>query len=245
MIPYVFGLILMFTYPSFLDGEIPEVKGVWKERIKRRFSSTLRDFGRMFTKREALKSIFNSSLFDGLFKSSKDYLQPVLKGQALALPLFLYLAEKKRVSVVVGIIYFFLYLLTSSASRNASKIVKKAKSITTAINTTYIFGCVLLLIAGFFTFIKIYWVAALSFILFYIVQNFRRPMNVAYISDNISHKTMASGLSVESQLKTIIMAILSPIIGYMADKFGVGIALVIISVVFSLLLPVVAVSKPE
>lgn len=242
MIPYVFGLLLMFTYPSFLDGEISEVKGIWKERIKKRFSSTFRVFGKMF-KREALRAIFNSSLFDGLFKASKDYLQPILKGQALALPLFLYLDEKKRVSVIVGIIYFFLYLLTSSASRNASKLVKKSKSITASINITYIAGCVLLLIAGFFTFIKIYWVAVLSFILFYIDQNFRRPMTVAYISENISHKTMASGLSVESQLKTLVIAILSPIIGYMADKVGVGIALIIFSVMFLLFLPAVAVSK--
>jgi len=243
IIPYIFGLILILTYPSFLDGEISEIKGAWKERIKSRFSSTLKDFGRIFTKREALRAIFNSSLFDGLFKSSKDYLQPILKGQALVLPLFLYLAEEKRVSVVVGVIYFFLYLLTSTASKNASKIVKKAKSITAAINITYISGCILLLIAGFFTFIKIYWIAVLSFILLYIVQNFRRPINVAYISDNISHKTMASGLSVESQLKSVVMAILSPIIGYMADKFGVGIALVIISVIFLLLFPIIAVSK--
>ncbi len=68
-------------------------------------------------------------------------------------------------------------------------------------------------------------------------------MNVAYISDNISHKAMASGLSVESQIKTILMAVLAPIIGYLADKFGIGSALIAVSVISLLIYPVVAVGK--
>ena len=70
-------------------------------------------------------------------------------------------------------------------------------------------------------------------------------MNVAYISDNISYKTMASGLSVESQLKTIIMAISAPVIGYLADILGVGLALSVIAVIFLLILPLVAVSDKK
>ena len=50
-------------------------------------------------------------------------------------------------------------------------------------------------------------------------------MNVAFISDQISNKVMASGLSVESQVTTILMAILSPLLGLLADNFGIGIAL--------------------
>ena len=245
MIPYAFGLFLMFTYPRYLDGDIGEIKGKWSERIKRRFISTLIEFKGMFKNKEALKAIFNSSVFDGFFKSSKDYLQPILKAQALALPIFFYLAGKKRVAVIVGIVYFFLYILTSLASRSAGKFVKKMKSITSAINLTYIGGGILLLVAGIFTYFKIYWIATISFILFYIIQNLRRPMNVAYISDNISYKTMASGLSVESQLKTIIMAISAPVIGYLADILGVGLALSVIAVIFLLILPLVAVSDKK
>ena len=51
-------------------------------------------------------------------------------------------------------------------------------------------------------------------------------MNISYISDTIDHKTMASGLSVESQLKTLLIAILAPAIGLLADLTGVGFALI-------------------
>jgi hypothetical protein len=75
-------------------------------------------------------------------------------------------------------------------------------------------------------------VAIISFIGLYIIQNLRRPLNVGYISDNIPHRTMASGLSVESQLKTIITATIAPIIGYISDIYGVGTALTVISLIF-------------
>ena len=243
MIPYVFGLLLMFTYPKYLDGEILKLKGKWGGNIKRRFGATLVEFKGMFINREAMKAIFNSSVFDGFFKSSKDYLQPILKAQALALPIFLYLAKKQRIAVVVGIVYFFLYILTSLASRNAGRFVNKIKSLTLAINLTYIVGGVLLLISGISASFNLPSIAVLVFILFYITQNLRRPMNVGYISDNISHKTMASGLSVESQIKTIIMAILAPVIGLLADRFGVGVALIIVAILFLLTFPFISVSK--
>jgi len=41
---------------------------------------------------------------------------------------------------------------------------------------------------------------------------------------------MASGLSVESQLTTLLMALISPILGALADSFGVGTALACLGV---------------
>ena len=56
-------------------------------------------------------------------------------------------------------------------------------------------------------------------------------MNVAFVSDRISHKVMASGLSVEAQIVTILVAIFAPVMGALADSFGVGIALICLSLV--------------
>jgi hypothetical protein len=66
------------------------------------------------------------------------------------------------------------------------------------------------------------------FLGFYILHNLRRPMNVAFISDQIPHPVMASGLSVESQLTTLLTAGFAPILGGLADRFGVGIALIVL-----------------
>jgi len=86
------------------------------------------------------------------------------------------------------------------------------------------------IIAGIATHFDVRILAILLFVLLYSLQNLRRPMNVGFISENIDAKIMATGLSVESQLKTLFIAILSPIMGFFADTFGVGVALSLIGV---------------
>jgi len=243
IIPYVMGLLLMFTYPSYLDGEIEEISGRWWNKVKEKSAGTLKEFKKMFLNPDALRSILNSSVFDGFFRASKDYLQPILKSQAVALPFFLFLSGKQRVSLIVGLIYFILFLLTSTASRKSEQFVKKLKSLPLAINVTYLSGIILLFLSGLFTTFKLFWIGSIFLISLYIIQNLRRPMNVAYISDKIPQRTMASGLSVESQVKTIIVAIISPVIGFFADKSGVGTSLIVISFLFLLTLPFVIIKE--
>jgi hypothetical protein len=54
-------------------------------------------------------------------------------------------------------------------------------------------------------------------------------MNVSFISDQISTRVMASGLSVESQFTTLLAAIMAPLLGALADWLGVGVALAILA----------------
>ncbi|RLC51194.1 MAG: MFS transporter, partial [Candidatus Cloacimonadota bacterium] len=83
--------------------------------------------------------------------------------------------------------------------------------------------------------------AILGFIIFYMFQNTRRPINVGYISEIISSRVMASGLSLESQLKTVFIAIFSPIMGYLADTLGIGLAIVVLSSLTLLVFPLIKV----
>jgi len=50
-------------------------------------------------------------------------------------------------------------------------------------------------------------------------------VTVGFISEQISEQVMASGLSGESQVKTILVALLAPVVGYLADTVGIGAAL--------------------
>jgi hypothetical protein len=184
----------------------------------------------MFTDWRALRAILNSSGFSGLFKASKDYLQPILESFALALPIFLILDDKRRSALVVGLVYFVIYLFTSYASRSAAGFSQRFSSLGRAINLTFLAGAAFLLVAGLSTWKNINGLAILVFLLFYMLHNLRRPMNVSFISDQISNRVMASGLSVESQFTTLLAAILAPLLGALADQFGVGIALTILAV---------------
>jgi hypothetical protein len=65
------------------------------------------------------------------------------------------------------------------------------------------------------------------------------------VSENIKGTVMATGLSVESQLKTLMVAVLAPVFGAMADSLGLGWALCILAVLPLAVYPVVRLSGRE
>jgi MFS family permease len=226
-IPYVIDLINLATYPKILDGELAQLH---RGMIWLQIRTTLRDFLGIFTDWNALKAILNSSGFSALFKATKDYLQPILEAMALALPFLILLDDVKRSSVVVGVVYFFIYLLTSYASRSADQFSHRFDGLAKPLNLTFLLGAAFLFVAGLATWQNLAILSVLVFLGFYILQNLRKPINVAFISDQISHKVMASGLSVEAQFTTLLVAIFAPILGALADNFGVGVALAVFGV---------------
>ncbi|MEA3327607.1 MAG: MFS transporter [Chloroflexota bacterium] len=225
-IPYVLDFINLASYPRELDGELTQFS---KETIGSQIHVTLQSFWSMFTDGRALRGILNSSGFSGLFKASKDYLQPILESFALMLPLFLVLEDKRRSALVIGLVYFVIYIFTSYASRGAAGFSRRFSTLGRAINLTFLTGAGLLFVAGLAIWRNVTWLAILIFLLFYVLHNLRRPMNVSFISDQISNRVMASGLSVESQFTTVLTAIFAPILGALADNFGIGTALMILA----------------
>ncbi len=224
ILPYIFNFINLATYPKMLDGEIRKSA----EKIGEQFKKTLADFRLMFKDKITLKAVVNSSLFSASHEATKDYLQAVLQTFALSLPILLFLSGDKRTAVVVGIVYFFIYLMTAYASRNSYKIVNRVGNLGRAINATLVLGALIIILAGVFYHINWLIISIVLFLLIYVLHNIRRPMNVGYIADRIKSRVMASGLSVESQIKTFIAAGLSILMGYLADALGVGMALTLI-----------------
>jgi MFS family permease len=221
VIPYVIDLINLATYPAELDGELVRTAATG---IGEQLRSTLRVFVSMFRDLAALRAILSSSGFNAAFKVGKEYLQPILKSVALSLPLFVALEDTKRAALVVGVVYFVLYLLTSYASRSSAQFSVWFKGVAQGINLTFVGGALLLIFSGLAT--RQGWgeIAIAAFFGLYLVYNVRRPMTVAFISDQISSRVMAAGLSAESQVTTIIQAALAPLLGAIADGFGIGAA---------------------
>ncbi|MDD3461503.1 MAG: MFS transporter [Mesotoga sp.] len=235
VLPYAANLINLMLYPKELDGELRS--GEKRETIKA--------FLGIFRNGDALKGVLNSSLYDAFFKVVKEYLQPILEALALGLPIMIAFSAEQRTSVIVGVVYFVIYIATSYASKNAGKLSGKFGTEARALNYTYIFGAVLIIFSGIFQIFALQVLAVLIFFFLFILENFRRPINISYISDNIDHKTMASGLSVESQLKTLLMAIFAPLIGFMADKLGVGLAITIAGAAMLCLFTFVKLNPPK
>jgi MFS family permease len=222
ILPYILDLINLATYPRNLDGELVEMnKGAIGDQLR----ATLQTFWGVFQDPSAMRAIINSSGFDSFYKATKEYLQPILKAFAISLPILLAVDDTKRSAAIIGLVYFGIYLLTSYASRNSAQFGKRFKSVGRGINLTFLAGALFLFVAGLATQWQWDILAILVFLGLYVLHNTRRPLTVAFISDQISSKVMAAGLSAESQFTTLFLAILSPILGALADWLGIGAAL--------------------
>jgi len=237
--PCVINMINLASYPSALNGTDVE-----KDRSKPAIKDTLKYFVSIFRNYNARLSIMNSAVYDGFFKVLKEYLQPVLKTMAIGLPVLTALSADRRTAIVVGLVYFVLFLAASTASRYSGKFSRRIKGVIQSINITWIIAFSMLIIAGIFQGLSVYIVTIGAYLVLFTLQNLRRPLCITYISDKVPHRVMASGLSVESLMKTLVMTILAPVCGYLADLAGVGITVTIGGVLMGLLYLPLRLRKP-
>jgi MFS family permease len=240
VIPYLAGLLLMISYPPELDGSKPQRESVNLLRNSgEQIVATVRGFIDIFKHPGFLRTLFNSASFDAVFKTVKDYIQPVLQSLALALPILVSLSADRRVAILTGIIYFILYIIAAFASSRAGTIEKRIRSLAHSVNLTYLVGGIIVLATGSLLFASTKIPAVVLFILLYVLMNLRRPLTVGFVSEQISEQVMASGLSGESQIKTILVALLAPLVGFLADTVGIAVALgsmgILLLIVFPLL----------
>jgi MFS family permease len=227
MVPYVLALLLMAGYPKELNGHVERIVWSWAG-VFGRLRDTVRTSIASLRQRVLLRGLLSGGAFDAVFRSTKDYLQPILQAQALALPLFLALQEERRVAVVVGGLFFLIHMATSFASSRAGVVRRRVATLSRAINGLYLLGMGLLVAAGLSA--RGAWQvgAIAAYLLLYAAQNVRRPLIVGYVSERIDHRLMATGLSVETQLRAVLTAIFAPLVGLLADRLGVGGAILIL-----------------
>jgi len=226
VIPYIIALFLIASYPSSLD--FSDSEKISKEGLWNRYKESLHGLTILFTNSKSRRGFLNSGIYGGIFKSVKDYIQPVLVQAALIIPIFLFLDTEQRPPLMVGLVYAGIYLLTSTASKKSSKLVKKGSDAGPSINVVFLLSAAAITLSGLLLLLDNPVAAVVCFIVLFIFQNIRRPMEVDYLSNMISRKAMASGLSVESQLKSLVTAIVSPLIGIAIDSYGFPTALIVL-----------------
>lgn len=220
IIPYSLGIINFIGYQKDLDGtgldSIPLSRGI--PAVAKATWRALRDA----LKKSALRRLMLESMgFEGLFRASKDYLQPVL--QATAVPVVALFAlqeslgESQQSALLVGPVYFFLYLLSAAASRNAHRLVDKLGSEDKAASLLWFaaFAIFALLLPALFFSIKP--AIIVGFILLFALQNLFRPVLISRIDTHGREEIGATIMSVENQAKSLSTMLLAPIIGASVD----------------------------
>jgi MFS family permease len=229
IIPYLLNIVNFFGYPAELDGDRKSDFSL--EAV----SALLWKAFRQVTQHPSLRRLLGEAVgFEVGFKSGKDYLQPILKQTAGALPLLLAMDERKRVALLVGAVYFVLYLLSSAASRNAHRLVDWRGSEDKASQLMWwcnglLFVCLVPLL-----WFKLYAPAIVGFIALTALQDFWRPVLLSRINVSSSPEMGATILSIESQAKSFATMLLAPLLGFVIDRIDgfwpIGVLGVIIAV---------------
>jgi len=239
-IPYIFDFLLIMSYPKSLDGQLSKFDFM---KLSESFNKVFREFIVSFKEQSILRSIANTAVHSGYYKAVKDYLQPILQTLALSLPIFIFYHEKERTALIVGIVYFSIYFVTSFASRNSGLISELFKSLHKPLNITLVAGFILGAVCGILVHFSFLIIAIILYIGIYINENLRKPMGIAHITETIKDDILASTLSASSQVDTLVAAISAPLIGFIADSYGVGIALLTLSVLLLCIFPFIRVKQ--
>lgn len=226
LVPYVLDFINILSYPGELEGK---ARNISRKEILGAFRETFRDFVVSFRNPSMLGKIFILSSFSGYYRSIRDYLQALIKSGVVMIPFLESLEKTQKTALLVGVVYFLIYILNSIASGNSANFLKRMKNTEKALYFTLFIGFAAGLGSGLFYITGNQLLAILPFILIFIIENLRKPIGIGYIADDMDKNILASSLSAESQLSSIMGAIYAFLIGYLADIFSVGTSLSLVS----------------
>ena len=244
-IPYFLDLLLMISYPSVLDGTIK--KGSWREMTES-FREIIAAMIRSLRVKSTLRALSNLALYSGFFRVVKDYYQPVLATLAAGLALHIHgIKEKQLSALLIGGVYFILYLGTSGTSRNAGRLSSRYAGLPVFLNRSLVTGLLLVLGTGaFFMFHPPWhWLVIIPFSMIYLLENIRRPVGVAYVSEIFPSGILATVLSTESQVRSLFAAILAPVTGFLIDKYGIAVGLMVVSWLLIAISPLVRLKETK
>lgn len=234
VIPYFLDLILVASYPKFFDENLQKFS--WKE-IGTRFGEVIRALIGALRSTHVMRVMGSLSVYSGYYKAVKDYLQPVVAAWALTIPILGNFKVEQKSAIMVGAVFFIVYLFSSVASRKSGSLSDMFSTLASPMNISLLAGFIGGILSGLFFELDIWVLSVIFFVVVYMIENIRKPVGIAYLGSSIDKKVLASVLSVDSQLKSLTAAVLAPIIGIFADLYGVGWGIIMASAGLVLFFP--------
>jgi MFS family permease len=229
IVPYLLNFFLIFSYPS----EINRSEHRESAEGRRQFMFMVKSLIQIIRKPNVLGIVNTTALHSAYLQAIKDYIQPVMASVALLIPVWIHTDTEKRNGVIIGVLYFFIYLASSYASKLSARVATKNK--THIAHFTLLAGFLFGLISGLFYMITWQLMALIAFIGIYLVENIRKPFLTGFIADHVPYENLVSVISAQSLLKTLITAVIAFVAGFIADRFGIGTAIMVVSLLLLLL----------
>jgi hypothetical protein len=240
-VPYIIDFFNVMSYPKILDEDAKKHIG-----LRNNLSKTFSVFIKSMRNPKLLRTLLNSAIYGGYYKSLKDFIQPFLKSTILTFPFLLMLTDHQKLSVILGVTYFLIFMASAIASRRAETIKSWLGSRKKLINSSLILGAFLGVISGI---LMNTWAIPLLIIFLFIIllllENLRKPSAVAEITLIGEATVHTSVLSVLSQLTSIFTALLAIVIGFLADQYNLGVGIIVASLIVIAIYPIVKLRGPE
>ncbi|MDA3891693.1 MAG: MFS transporter [Salinivirgaceae bacterium] len=233
-VPYIVNFMLIWSYPAKLDGPIHVEKSLSiKQRMKILYANS-----KQSAKADQLwKALFNMATFQGYFKAIKDYLQPIILLAVGSTIILTDVNPDRKSTLLLGLVYFAIYILSSAASRYANHLMLWLGGSEKTMNYSLIIGIFMGLLSGLFIYKSMAGLAAVLFVLIFIVQNIRKPVGTGLVAEKVENEVMATALSIQSLFDSLFASVLAIIIGFLADRYGVWQALTVVGLIVLFLVP--------
>lgn len=229
IIPYVLDLLLIVSYPSYLDCADKKEISSFKELLYKLLYT--------FKQRNKLRRIlFEEGCAEGAFSYLKEFIQPIMEliviGSGVAIIAGLSLDDNLK--IVLGTIYAVFNLCSSFFSKRAFLLTNRRSGIECLL---YIHLITAILLGTLACFSQIYIVVIAIYLLLYIMHSMRKPIFVAEIDCHIDKSNRATILSISSQIKSLFLVIFAPIAGFTADRYGIGVTIWLLFLLFTVTIP--------
>jgi MFS family permease len=237
IIPYLLDFLLIISYPPSLNEPI-ETKFSFKKII----IFSIEKFQNMVNNTMLRKVVLSSSIFDAIFKSLKDYIQPILSNLILASGTYIIssIDAEVQLKIALGIIYGVIYIFSAGVSRNIYRLNTKWSSADLMDVSFVIFGITFFALA--FTIKKeLITIVILLYLLLYLLKDGRRPLVVDVFGNYMKKDERATVMSIESQTRSLLMVILAPLMGYIAHRFSIPTLFFMIGLSLLIIIPMIKV----
>ena len=235
VIPYILDFFLIMSYPDFLDCSDKKDDISINEMAKNIINN--------FHVNKKLRNILiEEGIAEAGFSYMKDLIQPILEiiivGSGVVF--ITGLDTSDNLKVILGLVYAILNLFGSYFSKKAY-LLKAKKSSLACLNLIHINYALLYGLLAIFS--KKYLIVCLIYILIFILHSVRKPIFIDEIDNNIDKSNRATIISASAQLKSLFLMIFAPILGFIADNFGLGLVMIIMWVLFTISIPLIKIKR--
>lgn len=237
IIPYLLDFALIASYPSYLDA--PAMKN------NQKFTGlAITALGDLIKNKPLRHLLIGNGIFEASIDSIKDLIQPILETIIVGSGLLLLTTAtpEDNLKIILGLVYGLVYLISALASRK-SYLLRQATSGEHLLNILYVSLALATLSLALWMKQPLFVIGL--FLIMYILRNLRKPIYVDIIDDYMKAEERATVLSVSSQLKSLILVILAPLVGYVADHYAMNQVMLLVGGLLLILYPFIRINRAK